>query len=103
METVAAASEDILIDSLSYKLGNSASYVTDRNSVTFHPSGSNIYTPGSGTKVKKIQVNSEGWLDTSTVVVNFDLHNNDLTSTNFFTIIARWTFIFQAIKDFSRW
>ena len=53
METVANSSEDVLIDALSYKLGNSASYITDRKSVTFHPSGSNIYTPGSGTKVIK--------------------------------------------------
>ena len=77
METVANSSEDVLIDALSYKLGNSASYITDRKSVTFHPSGSNIYTPGSGTKVIKFQLNSEGWLDCSTVVVKFDLHNKD--------------------------
>jgi len=83
METIANSSEDVLIDSLSYKIGNSASYITDRKSVTFWPSGSNIYKPSSGTKVIKFQLNSEGWLDTSTVVVNFDLHNNDLTSTKF--------------------
>ena len=81
METVAAASEDVLIDSLNYKLGNSASYITDRKPVTFWPSGSNIYKPSSGTNVIKFQLNSEGWLDCSTVVVNFDLHNNDVTST----------------------
>ena len=83
METIASASEDILIDSLSYKLGNSASYITDRKSVTFWPSGSNIYKTSSGTKVIKFQLNSEGWLDCSTVVVNFDLHNNDLTAATF--------------------
>jgi hypothetical protein len=77
METIANSSEDVLIDSLSYKLGNSASYITDRKSSTFWPSGSNIYKPSSGTKVIKFQLNSEGWLDSSTVVVNFDLHNND--------------------------
>ena len=81
METIANSSEDVLIDALSYKLGNSASYITDRKSVTFHPSGSNIYTPGSGTKVIKFQLNSEGWLDTSTVVVNFDVHNKESTAT----------------------
>ena len=50
METIANFSEDVLIDSLSYKLGNSASYITDRKSSTFWPSGNNIYKPSSGTK-----------------------------------------------------
>ena len=77
METIANSSEDVLIDALSYKLGSSASYITSRKSSTFWPSGSNIYKPSSGTKVIKFQLNSEGWLDCSTVVVNFDLHNND--------------------------
>ena len=54
--------------------------------MTFHPSGSNIYTPASGSKVIKFQLNSEGWLDPSTVVVNFDLHNKD-------TLVAGTTFV----------
>ena len=83
MESVASSSEDILIDALSYKLGNSASYITDRKSVTFWPSGSNIYKTTSGTKVIKFQLNSEGWLDPSTVVINFNLVNNDATATKF--------------------
>ena len=80
METVVNASEDVLIEPLSFKLGNSASYVTDRKSVTFWPSGSNIYKPESGTKVIKFQLNSEGWLDASTVRINFNLVNNDTTA-----------------------
>ena len=80
MELLASASEDVLIDALSYKLGNSASYITDRKSVTFWPSGSNIYKTTSGTKVIKFQLNSEGWLDPSTVVVNFNLVNNDASA-----------------------
>ena len=51
METIANSSDDILIDNLSYKLGSSASYLTDRKSVTFFPSGSNIYKTTSGTTV----------------------------------------------------
>ena len=53
MEAVANAAEDRLIDGLSFKLKPGASYVTDRKSVTFHPQGSNIYSP-IGTKVIKI-------------------------------------------------
>ena len=88
MESIANSSEDVLIDSLSYKLGNSASYITDRKSVTFWPSGSNIYTPTSGSKVIKFELNSDGWLDPSTVVVNFDLHNKDTVSTTFVRPLA---------------
>ena len=80
METIVNGTEDVLIDALSYKLGNSASYITDRKSVTFFPSGSNIYKPESGTKVIKFQLNSEGWLDASTVRINFNLVNNDTTA-----------------------
>ena len=80
METVINASEDVLIDSLSFKLGNSASYITDRKSCTFYATGSNIYKPESGTKVIKFQLNSNGWLDPSTVRINFNLVNNDTTT-----------------------
>ena len=39
MEAIANAAEDRLIDSLSFKLKNSANYVTDRRSVSFFPQG----------------------------------------------------------------
>ena len=76
MEAYAQSSEDALIDGLSFKLGNSASYITDRKSCTFQASGSNIYTgSGSGTKVIKFQLNADGWLDPSTTRVMFNLVN----------------------------
>ena len=78
MEAIANSSEDHLIDGLSFKLGNSASYITERKSVTFQATGSNIYTgSGAGTKVIKFQLNSDGWCDPSTVRVMFNLENND--------------------------
>ena len=103
METMTAASGDILIDALSYKLGNSASYITDRKSVTFWPSGSNIYKTTSGTKVIKFQLNSEGWLDPSTVVVNFNLVNNDASASKHVRPLQGGHSFFQAFEDFSRW
>jgi len=76
MESYTASAEDALIDGLSFKLGNSASYITDRKSCTFQASGSNIYTgSGSGTKVIKFQLNADGWLDPSTTRVMFNLVN----------------------------
>ena len=103
METIANSSEDVLIDALSYKLGNSASYITDRKSVTFWPSGSNIYKTTSGTKVIKFQLNSEGWLDPSTVVVNFNLVNNDATTTKYVRPLQGGHSFFQAFENFSKW
>ena len=76
MESYASSSEDQLIDSLSFKLGNSASYITDRKSVTFWPTGSNIYKTSSGTKVIKFQLNGDGWCDPSTTRIMFNLVNN---------------------------
>ena len=45
MESHAQATEDYLIDGLSFKLAPGASYVTNRRSVTFYPQGGNSYTP----------------------------------------------------------
>ncbi len=77
VEAIANSMEDKLIDSLQFKLKEGASYITDRRSVTFYPQGSNIYKPKSGTKVIKIMLNGNNWLDPSTFRVMFDLRNND--------------------------
>ena len=77
METFSA--EDILIDNLSFKLNKGASYINDRRSVSFFPSGSNIYTPSSGQRVLKIALNAEDntWLDPQSVMVYFTVENTD--------------------------
>ena len=51
METFAP--EDVLIDKLSFKLNKGSSYIADRRSVSFWPSGSNTYKPSSGNRVIK--------------------------------------------------
>ena len=60
-----------------FNLGQGASYVTNRRSVSFFPSGSNEYGPSTGTKVIKIRLNGTDWLDPSTVKVMFTLKNTD--------------------------
>ena len=77
--------EDILIDNLSFKLNKvnkGSSYITDRRSVSFWPSGSNIYKP-SGNRVIKFSLNGEdnSWLDPQRVRIFFTLNNKD--GTNF--------------------
>ena len=65
------SAEDILIDNLSFKLNKGASYINERRSVSFFPSGSNVYTPSSGNRVLKIALNAEdnSWLDPQSVMV----------------------------------
>ena len=71
VEAHANSSEDYLIEGLSYKLSPGASYVTNRRSVSFFPSGSDTYSPSSGSKVIRIKQNGTDWLDPSTVKVMF--------------------------------
>ena len=77
METFSA--EEILIDNLSFKLNKGASYINERRSVSFFPSGSNIYKPSSGNRVLKIALNAEdnSWLDPQSVMVFFNVANKD--------------------------
>ncbi len=77
VEAIANSIEDKLIDGLSFKLNPGASYVVDRRSVTYHPQGSNIYTPGAGTKLIRILLTGDNWLDPSTLRIMFDLNNLD--------------------------
>jgi len=77
MEAHANSVDDVLVDGLSYKLKNSAKYVVDRKSVTFHPSGSNIYRTAAGTKVLKINLTGDAWLIPESVRIMYTLKNND--------------------------
>ena len=84
--------EDYLIDSLSFKLQPGASYVQQRRSVSFYTSGSNSYSP-TGTKVIRIQLNGDDWLDPSTVRVSFKLCNDDSAiGHRLRPICGPWTF-----------
>jgi hypothetical protein len=90
MEVISNSVEDKLIDGLYYKLEPTASYITERKSSTFWAMGSNIYAPNSGTKVIKLVLSSEGWLDPSTVVVQFDVKN--LEGQALRTLSGPWSF-----------
>jgi hypothetical protein len=76
VEVAANSVEDKLIDGLSFKLKPGASYVSNRRSCTFHPQGSNIYKPGSGTKLIKILLSGDDYLDPSTFRIAFNVTNN---------------------------
>ena len=77
MVEVIANSENTLIDGLSFKLAKTASYITNSRSCTYHPQGSNIYTPQNGTTFVKITIDGSDWLDPTTFRIMFDLYNTN--------------------------
>jgi hypothetical protein len=78
MENLTNSAEEVLIDSLSFKLPSSGQYVQDRRSVTFHTEGSNSYSASAGTKVIRFRLAGDGqWLDPSTFRIMFDVVNAD--------------------------
>ena len=80
VEAIANGIEDKLIEGLSFKLSPGASYVIDRRSVTYHPQGSNVYKPGAGTKLIRILLTGDNWLDPSTFRIMFNVNNTDMTA-----------------------
>ena len=85
--------EDYLIDGLSFKLNPGASYVTDRRSVSYWTAGTNEYSAGTGSKVIRINLTGDGWLDPSTARVIYTIQNNDGTAAKLLRPISGpWSF-----------
>ena len=76
METHIQSVDDTLIESLSFKLPNSANFINDRRSVSFFPSGGNSYSP-NGVKVIKFMLTGSDWLDPSSLRIQFRLSNQN--------------------------
>ena len=79
MDAHVAATDPLVIDGLQYKLKPNGHYVNSRQSVSFHPSGSNHYQPVGGTRVLRIVLadGSGGWLDPESVKLQFDVVNEE--------------------------
>ena len=62
-------------------MNKGSSYVTQKRSVRFYPSGTNVYTPQSGNRVIRISLNGEDntWLDPQSVRIFFNVQNKDTT------------------------
>jgi hypothetical protein len=82
MENITNAAEEVLVDSLSFKLPGSGQYVVDRRSTTWHPEGSNSYSSIAGTKTIRFRLAGDGWMDPSTFRIMFDVVNDDPDITN---------------------
>jgi len=76
MENLTNSADEVLVDSLSFKLPASGNYVVERRSVTFLAEGSNVYSPDSGVKIMRFKLNGENWADPSTFRVMFDVVND---------------------------
>ena len=93
VEAIANGIEDKLIDGLSFKMQPGASYVIDRRSVTYHPQGSNSYKPQAGTKLIRILLTGDNWLDPSTLRVMFNVNNDNVAAAKkLFVLGGPWCF-----------
>ena len=68
---------DQLIPNLNFKQPATASYIIDRHSASFHAIGGNVYRPTSGVRLIRFNLNSEDFLEPSTLRVMFDIVNTD--------------------------
>jgi hypothetical protein len=65
MDFHASIAEDGLVPGLVFAAPPTASYIRSRESVTFSCAGSQTYVGGQGSRLIKIVVSGEGWLDPS--------------------------------------
>ena len=75
MESHAQSVDDVLSESLYFKLRAGASYIGDRKSSTFHPSGGDSYGSASGIRVMRSSCNYDGWMDPTTAKLFMEVHN----------------------------
>jgi hypothetical protein len=64
----------------------------DRRSVTYHPQGSKIYTPGAGTRLIRILLTGEDWMDPSALRVMFNIKNNGGANQRLRLLGSPWSF-----------
>jgi hypothetical protein len=93
VDAMANTAEDLLIDSFQLKIPPGASYVTDRRAISYFTASSNIYQSGSGTKIIRINLTGDGWLDPSSIRLHYTLVNNDTGAGKFLrTVGGPWSF-----------
>ena len=93
VDSVANSAEDYLIESFQLKIPPGASYVTDRRTVSYFTARINIYTSNGGTKVIRISLASDSWLDPGSIRLHYTLASTGSTPTNNLrTIGGPWSF-----------
>ena len=94
METYAnGATEDEMIDSLSFKVNPTANYITSRQSATYNAQGTNIYQSGGGSRVVRFTLSGTGqYLDPSTVRFQYTLSNTGGVNQVLYPLGGPWCF-----------
>ena len=74
MDLVISGGEDSLLESLSFDLPPSSSYVQQRRLVSCYPSGASTFSP-NGVRVCRFTIAGDGWLDPQSLRVYAKLAN----------------------------
>ena len=74
MDMVISGGEDSLLESLSFDLPATTSYVQNRRLVSYYPSGSSTFSP-DGVRVCRFTLGGEGWLDPASLRISAKLAN----------------------------
>lgn len=80
MDLVISGTNDSLIDQLSFKLPETASYAQERRLVSAFPSGASQFSP-DGVRVARFVLTGENWLDPATLRCAFKIRNNSPNQT----------------------
>ena len=80
MDLVISGTDASLLESLSYDLPPSSSYVQQRRLVSFYPSGASTFSP-NGVRVCNFTIAGDGWLDPASLRVVGSLRNGHATTS----------------------
>ena len=78
MDLVISGGGDSLLDSLSFDLPPSSSYIQNKRYVSYYPSGASTYSP-TGVRVMRFNIVGEGWLDPDSLRITGKLANTGAT------------------------
>ena len=79
MELAASVADEVLVPGLAYTPPQVATYVQSRRHQTWWPAGSNVYSPGAGTKTVGFNLTDSAGLclDWSTLCLAYRITNRD--------------------------
>ena len=96
LETHIAGAEDKLVDSLHFAGKTSASYVTERRSVSFAPQAASNFTP-QGVRLMRFNLaDQNGWLVGDTVRLVMTIHN--AKATNLVPVVDSPASMFRRVR-----
>jgi hypothetical protein len=99
MDSVVASAPQSLVDSLDFRLGSTAEYVQSRMQTSYQPSGGSSYNPVGGTRVVRFHLaDEEGWLDPSSVRLQFDIKNAEAAALHSVNLVPSALFSRLLIK-----